>query len=299
VARLCGGLCQALFWSIAAPTVAGLFPPERRGRAVARLSVGTSVAPVAGIPAGTWLGQQAGWRVTFLVLTGITLATAAAVVILLPRGDAAGTGTATGTEPDGRRYALLVVGTVAAVTGLETVFTYIAPFLLDVTGVGTGLLAPLLLVGGVCGFVGTLVAGRFIGAHPWRTMVIPLGGLTLALFGLWAGARVLGVAVAGLVLLGLSFSAFVAGLPNAALIVAPGSQDLASAGVNSAFNVGIASGSFLGGVLIGATGTRSIALVGAALTAVATAVLLGDGLLRPRPAVAPRVEPVPVLAEAD
>jgi predicted MFS family arabinose efflux permease len=90
------------------------------------------------------------------------------------------------------------------------------------------------------------------------------------------------VAVVGaLAIYGVSFSAMAAAIQNRTLRIAPGSTDIASAGISSAFNAGIAGGSLLGGVLVDTVGVRGVAPVGALLVAVAVAVLLGERWLLP------------------
>lgn len=273
-ARLVIGLSQALFWSVVGPTAAGLYPPEVRGRVLARLAIGTSLAPVLGVPVGTWLGQQAGWRVAFAVTAAAGLATGVAMLATLPasvppEGDAA-----RGPAPNTRRYAVLVAVTAIGITGFLTAYTYITPYLLDVTGFGQGALGPLLFVTGVAGVAGTLVVGAFLDRRPWAALVVPLAVLTCALAGLYLAGAVKPVTVALLACLGLAFSAFAAAVQNRTLQIAPVSTELAAAGISSAFNVGIAAGSLLGGQLIAGAGVRSVALAGAALTAAALAVLL-------------------------
>ncbi len=280
-ARLVAGLSQALFWSIVGPTAAGLFPPEVRGRALARLSIGTSLAPVLGVPIGTWLGQQAGWRTPFFALAAVALATGVAVLLLLPPPLPQQKHTpATGREPSVRRYVILAVGAGLAVTGFETVYTYITPFLLDVSHFAAADLPPLLLVVGCAGVLGTLVVGRFLDARPWTAMVVPVAVIAAALLVLYAGGTAKPAAIVALIVVGLGFSACAAAMQNNTLIVAPGNVDLASAGVSSAFNVGIAAGSLLGGILLGTIGVRAATLVGGLITALAVAVLLSDSLLR-------------------
>jgi MFS family permease len=83
-ARVATALTQALFWSIVVPTAAALYPVRRRGRAVGVVFAGGSLATVLGVPAGTWLGQQAGWRVAFVALAGLALLAAGSVAALLP-----------------------------------------------------------------------------------------------------------------------------------------------------------------------------------------------------------------------
>lgn len=285
VARLLMGLTHALFWSVVVAAVTGLFPPQVRGRVVARLAVGTSLAPVLGVPLGTWVGQQAGWRTAFLLMAVLGLAACVTVSVALPTFAPQDGGAARGSAPDARRYALLVAATALGVTGFFTAYTYITPFLLDVSGFGTAALGPLLFVVGCSGLVGTLTAGPVLDRWPWPAVVAPLATLAGALLVLYALGTVKPVAVAAIALLGMAISVLVAALMNRTLHVAPGSTDLAAAGSSSAFNVGIAAGSFLGGQLVDGAGVRGVALVGAGLTALACAVMLAEPrLARPRPA---------------
>jgi DHA1 family L-arabinose/isopropyl-beta-D-thiogalactopyranoside export protein-like MFS transporter/DHA1 family inner membrane transport protein len=279
VARLLIGLSQALFWSVVGPTAAGLYPQQIRGRVLARLAIGTSLAPVLGVPVGTWIGQQAGWRVAFLVMAGVGLATCVAMLATVPatvppNGDAA-----RGPAPDALRYAILVVTAALGVSGFMTAYTYVTPFLLDVTGFGQRTLGPLLLVTGVAGVAGTLAVGAFLDRRPWAALAVPLVVLTGGLAALYAAGAVKPLAVTMLAATGLAFSALAAAVQNRTLQVAPISTELASAGTAAAFNVGIAAGSFVGGQLIAGAGVRSVALVGAGLAAAALAVLLSEAWL--------------------
>ncbi|GLI02646.1 MFS transporter [Phytohabitans aurantiacus] len=280
-ARLVIAVTQALFWSVVAAAATGLFPPEVRGRAVGRLAMGTSLAPVLGIPAGTWLGQQAGWRVAFLVMAAAGLATCVAIAVLVPTIAPGEGGAARGSQPDGRRFAILVVAAGLGVTGALTAYTYVTPFVLDVTGFEPSALGPLLLVTGVSGAVGAVAVGRHLDRRPWAAVTVPLGAIAAALAIMWAAGTVPAAVVGALAIYGVSFSAMAAAIQNRTLRIAPGSTDIASAGISTAFNAGIAGGSLLGGVLVDTAGLRSVALVGALLVAAAVAALLGERLLLP------------------
>ncbi|MER7273002.1 MFS transporter [Dactylosporangium sp. NPDC000244] len=275
-ARLIVGLSQALFWSIVASTATSLFPPSQRGRTVARMSIGAALAPVLGVPLGTWLGQQAGWRVAFLVMAVVGVATCAVVVALVPSAPPEADSASRGVNPSLRRYVLLVLCTAIVVTGALTAQTYVTPFLLDVTGFAAATLGPLLLVTGSAGFLGTLVVGRFLDRYPWFALVVPMALICLALVVLYALGTMKAAAIVALALNGFAYSAMAAAVQNRILLVAPGSTDLASAGGSSAFNVGIATGSFVGGVIIDHAGVRSVALAGALITVVAVALLLAE-----------------------
>ncbi|ETK30998.1 MFS transporter [Microbispora sp. ATCC PTA-5024] len=279
--RMLIALTQALFWSVVATTATDLFPPALRGRVVARLAIGNSLAPVIGVPAGTWLGQQAGWRTSFAVMAAVGLAVCLTVALLLPADRVRSHEAGRGTEPDGRRYAILVVATLIAVTGFLTAYTYITPFLLEVGGFAPAALSPLLLAGGISGVTGTLAVGPFLDRHPRGTLLVPLGMVTCALAALYALGGVKPAAVVGLCVMSIGFSAMVTSMQNRTLHVAPGSTDLASAGISSGFNVGIATGSLLGGAVLDGAGARDLAATGAVLTAAALVVLLSERWLAP------------------
>ena len=275
-ARLAVALSQALFWSIVVATVAGMFPPGRRGRMVARLAIGTSLAPVLGIPAGTWLGQQAGWRAAFVAMAVISFITCVAVTMLLPTVRPEEGGAARGSEPSRRGYLVLLVTTAVTVTGFLTFNTYITPFVLDVSGFHPSTLGPLLSVFGVAGVVGTLVVGRFLDRWPRGTHLVSLTTLCTALLVLWIGGSSSPVAVAGLAASGAAFSGFVTSIQQRTLQVAPGNTDLAAAGVSTVFNAGIAAGSLQGSVLLSTYGVRITPLAAAILAGIAVAVTFAE-----------------------
>ncbi|TQS24834.1 MFS transporter [Microbispora sp. KK1-11] len=285
--RLLVAATQALFWSVATPAAAAMFPAEIRGRAIARMSIGSSLGPVLGVPAGTWLGQQVGWRMAFALAAAVGLVTCVTVATLMPRVGSDGHEPGRGATPDARRYALLIVATVIGVGGYLTAYTYITPFLLDFGGFAPAALSPLLLASGISGVAGTVVVGRLLDSRPRAALVGPLALITCALLALYVFGALHPVAVVALCVTGMSFSALAAAIASRALQVAPGSTDIASAGSGSAFNVGIAGGSLLGGALIDHSGVRSVTVAGAVLTAAALAALLCERWVAPGRASAP------------
>ncbi|GAA3456296.1 MFS transporter [Dactylosporangium matsuzakiense] len=275
-ARLVVGLSQALFWSIVASTATSLFPPSRRGRTVARMSLGAALAPVLGVPLGTWIGQQAGWRVAFLVMALVGVATCAMVVAFLPKVAPEADSASRGATPSLRRYVILMLCTAIGVTGAMTAQTYVTPYLLDVTGFAASSLGPVLLLTGSAGFLGAAVVGRFLDGYPWFALLVPWILIAASLTLLYSLGTLKFVAVAALAFIGFGYSAMAAAVQNRILLVAPGSTDIGSAGGSSAFNVGIATGSFLGGAIIDHAGVRAVALAGAIITAAAVLLLLAE-----------------------
>lgn len=297
--RLLTGLAQAVFWAVVASTATGMFPAEVRGRMVARLSIGNGLAPVLGVPVGTWLAQQTDWQTTFGVMSGLSFATCVAVALLVPGTAPEEGGSARGTMPDRRRLTVLLVATGLAVTGAMGTFTYITALLLKVAHFGQGALGPLLSVSGGAGVLGTLLLGRYLDRYPWHALVALLLSSTVAMLGLFSLGTVQPLAVVMLGLLGLSFSALAAAIQHRTLQVAPGSVDMASAAMSSVFNAGTAAGSLLGAGLVATTGVRAMPLAGGLLTAAALLVMLAETrLIGPDPAPTPAPAPAPE-AEAD
>jgi DHA1 family L-arabinose/isopropyl-beta-D-thiogalactopyranoside export protein-like MFS transporter/DHA1 family inner membrane transport protein len=158
---------------------------------------------------------------------------------------------------------------VIGVAGFLTFNTYVTPFLLDVSGFQRSALGPILLACGLGGLAGTLVIGRILDRDSWAAVVLPLALVGAALLGLYSLGHQQAPTVLLIALVGMAFSMLAIGILNRTLEVAPGSTDLASAGTNAAFNVGIAAGALIGGGLLDSTGVRSVALVGGLLAVVA------------------------------
>ncbi|HEX5203676.1 MAG TPA: MFS transporter [Actinoplanes sp.] len=273
--RVVTAVSQAVFWAVVTPAAASLFPPRARGRAIAVLYAGSSAGPLVGVPAGTWLGQQFGWRVPFLALSVVGLLIAGVVVSLMP-GIAPGESHADrGSEPDRVRYRTLIVATAVTVTGVFTAITIITPFLTDVSGVPSSAIAVILLIRGMAGMSGVVVAGFLPDRHTWRALVAltALETVALALQGLWAthaGAAVVAVAAGSFALSGL-----VTVNGTRVLQVAPAGTDLASAAVSTAFNVGITAGALIGSLML-TTNLRAAPLVAAAFALGGVITLLAE-----------------------
>jgi len=278
-ARLLTALAQAMFWAVVASAATGLFPAPVRGRVIARLAIGSALAPVVGVPAGVWLGQLAGWRVPFLVMAGVGALSGLALLAVLPRGTHADHAVTRGTTPDARRYVQVLAVTALAVTGVMGTFTYITPFLVEVSGFAPAALGALLLVAGISGVVGTWSMGTILDRYPRRALVLPLATLTVALAALATFGALKVVAIAGLAALGLGFNALAPAIQARTLDVAPGGADVAVAGTSAVFNAGIATGSFLGGLLLAGPGVHVIPA--AAIAAVAAALIVAIAELRP------------------
>ncbi|MBL7257179.1 MFS transporter [Paractinoplanes lichenicola] len=288
-ARVVIALSQSVFWAVITPAAAGLFPQRLRGRALSMIYAGSSTAPLVGVPLGTWLGQQASWRLPFLALGGLGVVVLIVVLTLLPETPRGESDADRGTAPDAGRYRTLVVASAITVSGAFAAFTYVDPFLTRVSGIDPAALGPILALRGVAGLVGVVVAGLVVGRWGWPSFltVTVVQAVTLGAqfaFGTDQLTAVVTTAVAGFALSGMASI-----LGTRVLEVAPGSTDMAAAGTSTAFNVGITGGALLGSALLTGAGPRSPALAGAVLSAVAVLVILAE----PRLSTARRSQSVP------
>ncbi len=276
VTRIGAALSQALFWSLVVPTASGILPPSKRGRAVATVFAGSSLAAIAGLPAATWLGQLVGWRAAFVGVAVVGVAALGLVVGYLPDRPDAQTHAQTATRRPVGRYLLLVTALALLVTGSFTFFTYLAPYLTEVAMLSTGAVAAVLLVRGGFGVTGVWLGGLLADRWPGWASVLPATAQAIALLGLFAvpGCPPLVVVLTGVT--GLAFS--MVGTVGASRIpqVAPGDLALASSGASTAVNIGIAGGALLGGLTVAHIGPAVVPGAAAAITALGVALVVAE-----------------------
>lgn len=296
-ARLGTAAAQALFWVAVVPATTGLFRPLVRGKVMARLAVGNSLAPVLGVPAGTWLGAHSSWRWTFAAVAGLSLVVTLVVAALFPTIPPAAGGASRAPHPNASRFTFQMVATVLVVTGAFGVITFVTQYLVDVTGFAQDALPQLLLLQGVAGVVGTLVVGRFMDPRPVGVVLVGMSVLVVALVALWAFGERPVAAVSALALFGFAFSTVPPALAHRVMLVAPRTTNMGMAVSSSLFNLGIAAGSGLGAVLVAVVGVRSVPLVSAGAVVLALLVALAEERFNPPLVVEHRV-PAPLDEQA-
>jgi DHA1 family inner membrane transport protein len=280
-ARMATAVTHALFWAVVVPTAADLFRPGLRGRVVAVVFAGGNVALALGVPAGTWLGERANWRASFLAVAGLGAIVFLVVAWLLPSTRPDEGHAARGATPDVHRFWLVVAVAVLATAGAIAAYTYVALFVTEVSGFSASSVGAILLARGVASVLGILAIGALVDRSPWLALVATVALQSVALLGLYTFGQRPMMAVGLIALAGLAFAAFTVALGGLVLQVAPGRSDLAAAAVSAAVNVGITGGAFVGGLVLEGHGVRRTVLIGALLGVVALVVALGGRLIRP------------------
>ena len=285
VARVVTSLCHGAFFGIGSVVAATLAAPGRRASAVAMVFAGLTISNIIGVPLGTALGQAYGWRATFWAVSALGAIALLALLTLLPTQSptrSAGIGHELRALLD-RGLALALGTTVLSSAALFALFTYIAPLLLDVTGVSPQGVTGTLLVAGVGSTVGNLLGGRMADRGIRRALAQSFGATAIiaALFAWTAHSFV----AAEITVFLWATASFTAGPALQLNVVNHGHRapNLVATLNIGAFNLGNAIGAWAGGQTIAlGLGLGAVPVVAALIAVVA----LGAALLAPRGAAA-------------
>lgn len=246
--RIVAALANAGFLAVALTTAATLVSPDKKGRALAVLLSGTTVATIAGVPGGSVLGTLLGWRATFWAVAALCLPAALGVLKGIPgrppKEDATGGPALRSELAQLRSPRLILVMLLGALVNAATFasFTFLAPVVTDTAGLDKLWISAVLVLFGAGSFVGVTLAGRWSDQRPG--LVIAVGG-PLLLLG-WPALAVLAdepVALLTLVFVqgALSF-ALGSTLITRVLYEAAGAPTMAGSYATAALNVGAAAG---------------------------------------------------------
>jgi predicted MFS family arabinose efflux permease len=279
IGRVIAAFSHGVFMSIGSTIAADLVSKDRRASAISIMFTGLTVATVTGVPFGTFIGQQFGWRLAFVTIVVIGMVAFLANSILVPGNLSKGQKT---TIKDGvklvtnGRLLLVFVITALGYGGTFVVFTYLSPLLQDVTGFKGSTVAVLLLLYGVAIAIGNMVGGKLSNQNPVRALFYMFIFQALILLALFFTAPFKGIGLATILMMGLFAFMNVPGLQVYVVMLAerfvPSAVNVASAINIAAFNAGIAIGSYFGGVVTNSLGLVHTTWVGAVM--VAGAVLL-------------------------
>ncbi|MEY9951093.1 MFS transporter [Leifsonia sp. EB34] len=306
VARFLSALPHGAYFGIASLVAARLMGPGKRGQGVAFVLSGLTIANVIGVPFITWIGQQHGWRVAYVVVAAIFALTFVAVALLVPwqAGDPRAT-----LRNELRAFTRLQVWLALLIGaigfgGFFAVYTYVAPMVTTVTGLPVSAVPLVLILIGVGMTIGNILGGRMADRSVERGMLLFFGIMLAGLAALFFSAHLLAGLLISVFVIAAAASALSPMIQTRLMDVAHDSQSIAAALNHSALNIANASGAFLGGLTIAAGfGYLSPIVVGAVL-AVAGIVLalvsFGIDRSRERRGVdtgvvhAQRLDPVPI-----
>ena len=297
--RFVAALAHGAYFGAAGLLAAAMLGPGSQGKGFAIVLGGLTAANVFGVPLITGLGQAAGWRVAYLAVAAVFLATLLFVLVTVPEVPAAPGGSPRAELAAFRSPQVWLAAAVAAVGfgGFFAVNSYIAPVTTHVTGLSESAVPWVLAVMGLGMTVGNAVGGVAADRDLRRGVLFGFVGMiaTIALFGVVARHPV-GLFV-GAFLVGAASLFIGPALQSRLIAVAPGAQLMGAAVNQSASNVANSAGAALGGLVIAAGwGYLSSAWLGVllAVTGLVLAVLSFRLDRRATPAESRRPEPAGV-----
>ena len=270
LARFVAGLPHGAYFGVAMLVAASISPPEQRGAAVSKVLLGLSIAILLGNPLTTWLGQQFNWRSAFVLVSLLALATVTMVARQLP------------ADPDEVRtspmrelrafnttqvWLALAIGAIGF-AGMFCVFTYLAPTLVNVTGINERWMPVAVGLFGVGAIIGNIAGGKLVDRLQFRAAGVLLAWSIVVLLLFPLAAHSVWTVVPAIIAVG-TMGALAVALQTRLMDAAGEAQTLAAASNHAAFNTANALGPWLGGMAIGAGfGHASTGYVGAATAAI-------------------------------
>ncbi|ROP66429.1 DHA1 family inner membrane transport protein [Curtobacterium sp. PhB130] len=309
VARFVAGLPHGAYFGIASIVAGDIMGPGKRGKGIAMVLLGLSIANVVGVPAITWIGQNAGWRVAYGVVSVLFAATFLAVAAFVPRS-ARDESASIGRELRAFRVpqVWLVMGLGAVgFGGFFAVYSYISPLVQNVTGLSEGAVPLVLVVVGLGMVVGGVLGGHLADHSVKRTIYFGMFALIGALLVTVLTAQFTVGIFVGAFLLGATSSAIPPAVQSRLMDVAGDARTIAAALNHSAFNIGNSLGAALGGAVIAAgfgfvaPGWLGIvlALLGVGMTAISYGVERRSTrrarVSSPHPTTGPITSPIPIV----
>ncbi|MEG9475715.1 sugar transporter [Mannheimia indoligenes] len=271
ISRIIIAVSHAIFWSITASLVIRVAPKDKKRQALGMLALGSPLAMILGLPLGRMIGQALGWRATFSIIGVIAFIVVIMLWRLLPYLPSKNAGSMKSLPILFKRPFLVGIFllVILIVSGHFTAYSYIEPFMVQISAISPKTTTLILLVFGLAGITASFLFGKLYGKAPNKFILggigiimlsqlslLLLSGSTMAMFAL---AFVWGIGITGMSI----------ALQMKVLELAPDATDVAAAIFSGTYNLGIGAGALLGGITINQLGLPNIGFVGGGLAFIA------------------------------
>lgn len=270
-ARLVVAAAHAIFWSVASVMATKLVDVKHGPLAISMIASGSSIAQIFGLPLGRAIGLALGWRMTFAAVGTVSAAVVIYQLFVFP------------PMPAGKRFTvaqlpellrnpfliMLYIVTIFMATGYYAGYSYIEPFLQQVAGLDAATITMCLTVFGVAGLCGSWLFGRLFDGHRFTFLGVTLAGVALALLAMKASAASVVTVLIMCALWGCCATAF--NVAFQAELIAYTSTDASAVAMSifsGLFNLGIGTGTAVGGMVVGSGRIDVIGYAGGAIAAI-------------------------------
>ena len=272
VSRIGVACAHSIFWAIASPLAVRVVSKEHQSKALSAIITGTAIAMVLGMPLGRMIGLQIGWRMTFLCVAVISFLVLVYLAFVFPKIENTESFSINQLPEFFKNSRLMItyIITFLFATGYYTTYSYIEPFLQRVAGFPSTLVTITLMLFGVAGLSGSYLFSRYYDDHRFAFVQAVLFGFAGALGLLYPASINMYMIILVCAIWGIAAMAFQTSF-QAEIIgcVSTAASSVAMAIFSAIFNLGIGSGTWLGGVVYTNTSLNFIGFVGAMIVLVA------------------------------
>ncbi|HDR1142363.1 TPA: sugar transporter [Pasteurella multocida] len=265
LARIGVALTHSIFWAITASLVIRVAPKDKKSQAIGLLAIGCSLAMILGLPLGRLIGQFFGWRATFAIIALIAIGILCLFYQLLPHLPSKNAGSLNSLPTLFKRPLLLGLYTLTMIiiSAHFTAYSYIEPFMLNISTMSHSMATFVLFVFGLSGITASLLFNRYYNAGPIRFILFSMGLLTATLLLLFIASQQTWTMFLLTFFWGIGIAGIGLGLQIRVLHLAPDATDVAMAIYSGIYNIGIGAGALLGNQVMQHYGLAYIGVAGA------------------------------------
>ncbi|HHW7447193.1 TPA: sugar transporter [Pasteurella multocida] len=265
LARIGVALTHSIFWAITASLVIRVAPKDKKSQAIGLLAIGCSLAMILGLPLGRLIGQFFGWRATFAIIALIAIGILCLFYQLLPYLPSKNAGSLNSLPTLFKRPLLLGLYalTMIIISAHFTAYSYIEPFMLNISTMSHSMATFVLFIFGLSGITASLLFNRYYNAGPIRFILFSMGLLTATLLLLFIASQQTWTMFLLTFFWGIGIAGIGLGLQIRVLHLAPDATDVAMAIYSGIYNIGIGAGALLGNQVMQHYGLAYIGVAGA------------------------------------
>ena len=276
IARVMTALPHATFFALCLVLATTLVEPEFQGRVISRIALGLNLATVLGVPLGTLIGNQYGWRSSFLIIAGLQTIITIALVLTTRRAPEHASGSVSAeVRVFGKGEVLKALClTMLSQSGLFVLFTFIAPYLGQHVGFSPSVITALLFVFGVGSIVGNMLGGFFADQNMNATLYVALGSLAFSLLLLFIFGGQPWFTAPWMFVVGAAGFSIIPPLTSKLISAASNAPNLATTVNIAGFQLANAAGAWIGSTALSlGLGIGVLPVIGAVLAVAAAALL--------------------------
>lgn len=267
ISRLGIACCHAIYWSITAPIAVRLAPLGCKAKALGLISAGTSVAMIVGLPIGKLISFYLNWRIAFLLIAIISILIIIVLIMVLPKLPSVNDNTIKNLPTIFKNRTLQIIFIIIAlyVTADNTLYSYIEPFINQLSNLGSNFIILILSVLGFSAILGAYLFSRYNYKFPFTLLIVSLIFCCLLFILYYPLCKNFIAMVIINLIWGVVATIISMQLLSKTIIESKELSDAGTALYSSLFNVGIGAGSLIGGLIIDNLGIKYIGYISAIL----------------------------------